>query len=111
MPPPATLPQIAWGDAFIRLMSLRRLSGPDPSAPAQQEPELGKAKRKKGETMEDARQSVGESEQETPVSVFESRAAPFRPGLFRVAYGGHVYAQAAWAAAQTVPKGLRISVS
>jgi len=27
------------------------------------------------------------------------------------AYGGHVYAQAAWAAAQTVPKGFVIHVS
>ncbi|GAB7339204.1 hypothetical protein MBLNU457_5863t1 [Dothideomycetes sp. NU457] len=36
---------------------------------------------------------------------FRSRAMPFSPGGSGRAYGGHVYAQAVWAAAQTVAKG------
>ncbi|GAM90597.1 hypothetical protein ANO11243_086420 [Dothideomycetidae sp. 11243] len=36
---------------------------------------------------------------------YRSIAKPFSPGGFGRAYGGHVYAQAVWAAAQTVPEG------
>jgi hypothetical protein len=47
---------------------------------------------------------------------YRSTAQPFCPGgsLSRSmgrAYGGHVYAQAAWAAAQTVPEGFVLHVS
>lgn len=47
-------------------------------------------------------------------STFRSIAAPFAPGdedgVGR-AYGGHVYAQAAWAACYTVKTGFLIHVS
>ncbi|KAG8631891.1 hypothetical protein KVT40_001031 [Elsinoe batatas] len=36
---------------------------------------------------------------------YRSKAMPFSPGGSGRAYGGHVYAQAVWAAAQTVAKG------
>lgn len=47
---------------------------------------------------------------------FRSIAQPFCPGgalskSMGRAYGGHVYAQAAWAAAQTVPEGFVLHVS
>ena len=47
---------------------------------------------------------------------FRSKAQPFCPGGTHIrsagrAYGGHVYAQAAWAAAQTVPEGFVLHVS
>ena len=41
---------------------------------------------------------------------FRSIAFPFTPGGEGAAYGGHVYAQAAWAAAQTVQQGFIIHV-
>ena len=41
---------------------------------------------------------------------FRSTASPFTAGSTGRAYGGHVYAQAAWAAAQTVTKGFIIHV-
>lgn len=45
---------------------------------------------------------------------FRSIALPFTPGGkdggWGSAYGGHVYAQAAWAACQTVAKGFVLSV-
>jgi acyl-CoA thioesterase len=47
---------------------------------------------------------------------FRSTAQPFCPGGTHIksagrAYGGHVYAQAVWAAAQTVPEGFVLHVS
>ena len=47
---------------------------------------------------------------------YRSTAQPFCPGgtnpkSMGRAYGGHVYAQAAWAAAQTVPDGFVLHVS
>lgn len=49
-------------------------------------------------------------------NTFRSTAQPFCPGgdhprSIGRAYGGHVYAQAAWAAAQTVPEGFVLHVS
>ena len=49
-------------------------------------------------------------------ATFRSTAQPFCPGGTHIrsagrAYGGHVYAQAAWAAAQTVPEGFVLHVS
>jgi acyl-CoA thioesterase len=41
---------------------------------------------------------------------FESLAAPYRPGLGTRSFGGHVYAQTAYAASKTVPKGMVIHV-
>jgi len=41
---------------------------------------------------------------------FRSRSMPFSPGGSGRAYGGHVYAQAVWAAAQTVAKGFIVHV-
>ena len=41
---------------------------------------------------------------------FRSTASPFSPGDAKRAYGGHVYAQAAWAASQTVDHGFIIHV-
>lgn len=43
---------------------------------------------------------------------FRSRVKAYAPtGGENGAYGGHVYAQSAWAAAQTVPEGMIIHVS
>ncbi|KAL2841548.1 thioesterase-like superfamily-domain-containing protein [Aspergillus pseudoustus] len=42
------------------------------------------------------------------VERFESLARPYRPGLGTRAFGGHVYAQSAYAASKTVSRGLVI---
>ncbi|KAL2865393.1 acyl-CoA thioesterase [Aspergillus lucknowensis] len=42
------------------------------------------------------------------VELFESTARTYRPGLGSRAFGGHVYAQSAYAASKTVPPGLVI---
>ncbi|KAF2147894.1 Thioesterase/thiol ester dehydrase-isomerase [Myriangium duriaei CBS 260.36] len=39
---------------------------------------------------------------------YRSKALPYSPNSYGRAYGGHVYAQAVWAAAQTVDKGFVI---
>ena len=49
-------------------------------------------------------------------ATYRSTAQPFCPGGTHIrsagrAYGGHAYAQAAWAAAQTVPEGFVLHVS
>ena len=41
---------------------------------------------------------------------FESLTKPFSPGNNTTAYGGHVFAQAVWAAAQTVKDGFVVHV-
>jgi len=43
-------------------------------------------------------------------ATYRSIALPFSPGGSGRAYGGHVYAQAVWAAAQTVSKGFVVHV-
>lgn len=43
-------------------------------------------------------------------NIYESGAPAYSPGGFLRAYGGHVYAQAAWAAAHTVKKGMVLHV-
>ena len=43
-------------------------------------------------------------------STYRSIAMPFSPGGMGRAYGGHVYAQAVWAAAQTVGNGFVVHV-
>lgn len=45
------------------------------------------------------------------VERFRSLAAPYPPGGGTRSFGGHVYAQSAYAAAQTVGKGLVVHVS
>jgi len=42
---------------------------------------------------------------------YRSKALPFSPGGGGRSYGGHVYAQAVWAAAQTVQPGFVVHVS
>jgi acyl-CoA thioesterase len=43
-------------------------------------------------------------------NTFESGSPAYSPGGFTRAYGGHVYAQAPWAAAHTVKKGFVLHV-
>lgn len=43
-------------------------------------------------------------------NTFHSRAKPYGPGLGETAFGGHVYAQAVYAASQTVAKGFVVHV-
>jgi len=43
-------------------------------------------------------------------STFRSKKMAFSPGGSGRAYGGHVYAQAVWAAAQTVKEGFVVHV-
>lgn len=43
-------------------------------------------------------------------STYRSKALPFSPGASGRAYGGHVFCQAAWAAAQTVDPGFIVHV-
>lgn len=45
------------------------------------------------------------------VEHFQSIAPPYAPGIANVAFGGHVYAQSAYAASQTVSKGFVLHVS
>lgn len=45
------------------------------------------------------------------VEHFQSIARPYAPGISNAAFGGHVYAQSAYAASQTVSKGFVLHVS
>jgi hypothetical protein len=42
--------------------------------------------------------------------VYRSIELPFAPGVGSMAFGGHVYAQAVWAAAQTIPGAMTVHV-
>lgn len=50
---------------------------------------------------------INDSTYRSMTKAFEPRGDPLTKSR---AYGGHVYAQAVWAAAQTVPQGFVISV-
>lgn len=52
------------------------------------------------------------SSEENPdaLEAFQSIALAWAPGAGQTAFGGHVYAQAAWAASRTVGKGLVVHV-
>lgn len=60
------------------------------------------------ERLDDGPGNSGDSER---VERFSSLAVPFNPGESTRAFGGHVYAQSAYAASQTVESGFVINVS
>jgi acyl-CoA thioesterase II len=74
--------KLALRASFVELMGLERLDSPS-SAPEAPE----------------------------KVERFQSLAAPYPPGMREMAFGGHVYAQSAYAASKTVGKGFVIHVS
>lgn len=51
------------------------------------------------------------SDKQEEVEVFRSLATPFPPGESFMTFGGHIYAQSAYAASKTVDKGFVINVS
>lgn len=54
---------------------------------------------------------ISTSDEQEKVEVFRSLATPFPPGESFMAFGGHTYAQSAYAASKTVEKGFVINVS
>lgn len=81
-PPDENPPELASPRSWVELMALKRL---DDTTSSSDEPE--KTER------------------------FRSLAAPFPPGEGTRSFGGHVYAQSAYAAAQTVRNGFVVHVS
>ena len=63
------------------------------------------------ERLEDTEISNTITSEVEKIDTFRSLAAPFPPGEGRRAFGGHVYAQSAYAASKTVEKGFVIHVS
>ncbi|KAL1969301.1 hypothetical protein VTN77DRAFT_9493 [Rasamsonia byssochlamydoides] len=78
--PPTRTPPLP----FVQLMALKRLGGNNSTTQSG---------------------SVEEAEKEEH---FQSIAPPYAPGIANAAFGGHVFAQAAYAASQTVKKGFVI---
>lgn len=72
--------------SFVKLMTLERLDGP----------------------TNNNNPSDGEDEK---IERFRSLAVPYAPGAGVRAFGGHVYAQSAYAASKTVKSGFVIHVS
>lgn len=60
--------------------------------------------------LEDALISYPDSTGPEKIERFRSLAIPFNPGQGTRSFGGHVYAQAAYAASKTVGRGLVIHV-
>lgn len=56
-------------------------------------------------------ESKGQTESDIKVELFQSLAPPWKPELGQDAFGGHVFAQSAYAASKTVPKQFVIHVS
>ena len=50
------------------------------------------------------------SDEPEKIERFQSLASPYPPGEGKMAFGGHVYAQSAYAASKTVEKGFVIHV-
>lgn len=63
------------------------------------------------ERLEDAEQLRSGSNEPEKIERFRSLAAPFPPGEGTRSFGGHVYAQSAYAASKTVEKGFVVHVS
>lgn len=63
------------------------------------------------ERLEDTAQSHPGSNEPERIERFRSLAAPFPPGEGNRSFGGHVYAQSAYAASKTVEKGFVVHVS
>jgi acyl-CoA thioesterase len=63
------------------------------------------------ERLETAYISSEDSAEPEKIERFRSLAAPFPPGEGTRSFGGHVYAQSAYAASKTVERGLVIHVS
>ncbi|KAI5291182.1 hypothetical protein KEM55_008405 [Ascosphaera atra] len=133
---PGRAPEIPQGAAFTQLMSLDRVtleaSDPEPAQTPTATPTTATATA----TATAARATPSSrpnpdgssTETDTPptstpihsspvtpsagrVEYFRARYAPYRNSIAPTAFGGHVYAQAAWAAAQTVPRGFVLHVS
>lgn len=63
------------------------------------------------ERLEDTEQAHAGSNEPERIERFRSLAAPFPPGEGNRSFGGHVYAQSAYAASKTVGKGFVVHVS
>lgn len=63
------------------------------------------------ERLEDTEQPHATSNEPERIERFRSLAAPFPPGEGTRSFGGHVYAQSAYAASKTVGKGFVVHVS
>lgn len=63
------------------------------------------------ERIEDSETSKSSSSEPEKVERFRSLATPFPPGEGNRSFGGHVFAQSAYAASKTVGKGFLVHVS
>lgn len=63
------------------------------------------------ERLQDTEQPHARSSEPERIERFRSLAAPFPPGEGTRSFGGHVYAQSAYAASKTVGKGFVVHVS
>lgn len=63
------------------------------------------------ERLEDTEQPHASSSEPERIERFRSLAAPFPPGEGTRSFGGHVYAQSAYAASKTVGKEFVVHVS
>lgn len=63
------------------------------------------------ERLEDSEASQSSSSAPEKVERFRSLATPFPPGEGNRSFGGHVFAQSAYAASKTVGKGFLVHVS
>jgi hypothetical protein len=63
------------------------------------------------ERLEDTEVSHASTLGPEKVEIFRSLAAPYPPGAGTRSFGGHVYAQSAYAASKTVGKGFVVHVS
>lgn len=63
------------------------------------------------ERLDDTERPHPSSNEPEKIERFRSLAAPFPPGEGTRSFGGHVYAQSAYAASKTVGKGFVVHVS
>ena len=62
------------------------------------------------ERLPDAESVIPGTTEPEKIERFRSLASPFPPGEGTRSFGGHVYAQSAYAASKTVAKGFRVHV-
>lgn len=91
---PFTAPFAPPACPFVKLMALERLDGNGDTA---------------GNDYDDCGNGSGNGEK-FRFERFRALMAPYRPDDFRAAYGGHVYAQSAYAASKTVRKDFVLHV-
>lgn len=103
-----------WPDGFVRLivteLAMSSIRGTADNQPVELTSPSAFVELMALERLEDAEISSGSTSEPEKTERFRSLAVPYIPGGGNRSFGGHVYAQSAYAASKTVAKGFVVHV-